>query len=216
MSARYVVGIDLGTTHTALAVAPIAGEGVGGGPGLRDSPARRASFARGPRAPAVVSLLCARERGRAGAPVGRDRTLRRRRVRALARARRAGAPHQQRQELALARRHRSPRRHPAARRAGRRREDFAGRGLVALPRAPRRGVGRHVRRRKPRARALRTGGRAHGAGLVRRLGARAHGRSGARRGARAPDPARGAAGRALRVDRWHGPRHGARRSRWAT
>ena len=73
----------------------------------------------------------------------------------------------------------------------------AGRGVGALPGAHPRGLGAALPRRAARG----AGRRAHRAGLVRRGGARAHRRRRGARRAAARRAARGAAGRVLRLDR---------------
>ena len=88
-----------------------------------------------------------------GAALGLRADLRRRRVRPRPRRRRAGPPRLQRQELARHAGGRSARRHPAPRRPRGRREDLARRGLVALPRAPRRSLGRALRQGGPSSRS---------------------------------------------------------------
>ena len=67
------------------------GEGSRANRGARAFRSSWRAHGRSARAPAVVPLLRARERRSAGAAVGRGATLRRRRIRALARARRTGA-----------------------------------------------------------------------------------------------------------------------------
>ena len=150
MTARHVVGIDLGTTHTAMAIAPIAGEGsaevqVFAIPQL----VARASLEGRELLPSFLYFAHESE-GAQALPWDRDRSFV---VGEYARSRGLDAPARlisQRQELAVATRGVDRRAgNPSAGRAARRREDLAGRGLVALSRSTCRGVGRHVRRGKP-------------------------------------------------------------------
>ena len=153
---RYAVGIDLGTTHCAMAVAS-----------LDEDPERAA---RDPRRCRSSSLEGELEPGRSCRRSSTSRT------RARARRRSRGTP--ARASPWASTRARAASRHPRgssrAPRAGSRTprstgarascrsaprgrgEDLPRRGVVALPRAPLRGVRRALRRRRRGARASRT------------------------------------------------------------
>ena len=130
MSANYVIGIDLGTTNSVLAYAPLAAEQPRGR-GAADSAARRAGRRRKPHDAAVVPVSGRRARGR------------RRRVRSAVGARaarfavgelarRQAAENPERtvgggEVVARPQPGRSPSADPAVERAGRGAEGFAGR-----------------------------------------------------------------------------------------
>ena len=188
---RYVVGIDLGTTNSALAYAdtreatadvpaPIRTLAIPQVVGVNDVAER----------PVLPSFLYL-PRGQ-GVPGGRDRPAleRRRRDRVVGTFARehgaegAGPAGQLGQELALARGRRSPRRDPALDRRRRRRQGLARRGVVGLPGAPPRRL-EPPDRRQGRRRPARTAGRAPDRPrLVRRRGPRADRRGRARGRAR--------------------------------
>ena len=199
-----IIGIDLGTTNSAIAVADEATAAHAVpitqvvGPG---EIAERAD-------PAVVPAAAERARGparAAPAAVVGAAALRGRHVRARARRRAAPPAGVVGQVVAVQpvdRSHRAgaavPRRAARARAGdGGRRAGVAGQRERALPRAPARGVGR----RPPRRARRRAGGAGHRAGVVRSGRARADRGRRARGRVRQDHAARGAAGRVLRVPR---------------
>ena len=211
---RFAVGIDLGTTHSALAVAPLDGEAPA--PQVLSIPQLVAQGQTdAPAALAVVPLLRARERGRRRPSRGTrsDRFA----VGEYARARGVDAPAR---VIASAKSWLS---HPTVDRRA---------GILPL------GAPEDVEKISPveaswrylehlseafdarfgggDARAREAGRRRHGARVVRRVRARAHRRGRARRGHREADAARGAAGRALRVDARAWATRGASRCNPAT
>jgi hypothetical protein len=205
-----LVGIDLGTTHTALAHVDAHDESAR--PELFAAPQFVARGKLEARTLLPSFLYFAHEsEGRAPPALGRRAQLRRRRVRTRPRCRGTESSRLEREELALPPWRRSPQRPAPAERPRRHRDDQPRRGLLPLPRSPRGGLAR----REGRA-ALGQRHRADGAGVVRCLGARSHGGGRARRRAREPHPARGAAGRALRLDRLREERASARSCRSAT
>ena len=175
--ARYLVGIDLGTTNTACAyVDTRAGRAIR----VFDVPQLVAPGGRAAPDAAVVRLPRRRARVPAGSldlPWAGGPRLLRRRARARAGRARARAAGRVGEVVALPRRRRSHGRDPAVGRRRGRRQDLAGRGVGARARPPPRRVGR-----QPSRAARRAGGRAHRARVVRRGGARADGGGGARAG----------------------------------
>ena len=195
----WAIGIDLGTTHSAMA--ELALSALRSGPAVVGIQAARfEGYAGSERAFAVISLLRARV-GRSTRPaLGCRAAFCDRRLCSRARRGVADARRLERQELAVSSEHRQARGgfcRLVLRRTSKRSLRSKPRSVTwstsseAWSRAARRG-------RRCRS-ALRTS--SHGAGLVRRRGARAHGRGGVRRRPRERATARGAAGRALCVDR---------------
>ena len=89
---RFVVGIDLGTTHCALAVASLdSDERAPAGPRRSRSSSRTGTVEARPLLPSFLYFAHESE-GAQPLPWDAERTLRRRRARARARRRRAGAP----------------------------------------------------------------------------------------------------------------------------
>ena len=219
---RYVVGIDLGTTNSALAYAD-------GNAARDDQPGPIASLP----IPQVVAVNDVSERpllpsflylpGSQGIPGGGVRPAvevaagpRARRLRARARGQGAGPAGQLGQELAFARRRRPPRADPAL--DGRRRCDqgLAGRRLGGLSRAPARRLERADPRQDRRRPARKPGGLPDRPGLVRPGRPRAD--HGGRRQGRARNTSRSSRSpRPPFTPGWPSrTRSGARRSRSAT
>ena len=197
MAARFVVGIDLGTTHTVVAYSEIDAEAEGRARpahlrGARSS-SRRAS-ARRSRSSRRASMRRSRARSRA-IPTGSAGELARKRgaevVGRFVASAKSWLSHAAVDRPAPI----LPWGAPDAPEGQPHAAHLAGRRERADPRARPRRVGP----RSPRRSARRAGGRAHGARVVRRGRARAH--AACRRAGRAPPRApRGAAGRVLRGD----------------
>ena len=204
MTTRFVIGIDLGTTNSALAYADT---GAGGEPKVRPFPVPQVV---GPGAveertllPSFLYLPGAGEQpaGALKLPWDADRDYC---VGEFARAFGAKVP------TRLVASAKSWLCHPGVdrkapilpfRAAETDRRVSPLDACVALPQAPRRGVEPHDGEGRARTPAGAAGHRADGPGVVRRRGAGTDGRSGPRRRVRAPDAAGGAAGRVLRVAR---------------
>ena len=146
---RFAVGIDLGTTHCALAVAPLDSDAPQ--PQVLTIP-QLVAQGQTEAPPLLPSFLyfAHESEGPQSLPWDAERSFV---VGEYARARGVGRPRsrdRERQELALAPHGRPARRLPPPRRPRRRGEDLARRGVVALPRAPLGGVRRALRGRATR------------------------------------------------------------------
>ena len=218
--ARYAIGIDLGTTHCALSYFDLEeGKARGAAPGHAAHPAaHRARHRRGAPAAAVLPLPADEQEfpaGSLGAAVGPGRAATSSassRARTAPRCPRGWCPRPR--AGCATRAWTGARRCCPGRRPGRRAAGLAAGGLARATCATcaRRGTTRSPRERG-RRRARRAGRDRHRAGLVRRGGARpdAGGRPQAGLGER--HPARGAAGRALRLARGAGRGAAASRCR---
>ena len=203
---RYVVGIDLGTTNSALAFADSQdgeGDALAADPVAADPAGRRRGRRRRAAGPAVVPLSARRQGVPAGCarpPLVEGGRAGRRLVRPRPRGQGAGPARRLGQELALARRRRPQGADPAWDAAGRRGEGLARRGLDRLPGPPPRRLERHGRRQgRPT-----TGSEQQDVLLTvpasfDAVGPRADRRGRPRRRAGEGDPAGGAAGRVLRL-----------------
>ncbi len=204
---RYVVGIDLGTTNSALAYAERPrrpSDQPGTDPSL-PIPQVVAVERRGRAAALAVVPLPAGSQGvpRRGARPALEVAAGPRRGRLRARARRQGPgpAGQLGQELAVAPRRRPPRADPALDRRRRCGQGLAGRGLGRLSRAPARRLEPADRRQDGRRSAGEPGRAPDRPGLVRRRRPRADHRGRRQGRAQARDAARRAAGRLLRLAR---------------
>ena len=204
MASRFVIGIDLGTTNSALAYVD-----TGAGKDAKVtpfpipqvvSPGAVEDRAAAALVPVPARLWRATGR-RAEAAVGRQARLLRRRVRPRLRFAGADAARRQREVVALPLRRGPQGTDPAAPRTGYRPQGLAARRDGALPEAPRRSVEPRDGKGRGRAPARSAGHRADGAGVVRRRRARTDCGGRPRRRVRAPHAARRAAGRVLRLAR---------------
>ena len=214
MPAKYVIGIDLGTTNSVLCSTPVDADR----PRLELLPIPQlvatATVESRTMLPSFLYLAAGHEAARRGArsAVGRGPGLRHRRVRPAA-GRRDARPHRGGGQVVVVPQPRGPpSADPAVERPGRSAKSLAGGGLATLHRAPggRVGVGTPGR---PHGRATR---RAHGAGLVRRQRPRTDARGGVGRGAAVgPCLVGRAAGGGLRLAGHHRRALAAACFRWA-
>ena len=217
---RYLVGIDLGTTNSALAYIDLQNRPQGRQPraeDLSDAATRRRRPGGRAAAAAVVPVPArpARSAARLGRPaVGSERDLRRRRVRPQPRGQGPRPAGVVRQVVALPRRRRSHRAAAAVDRAAGRAATVAARSLDALPAAHGPGLEPRAEPRRGRS-AGEPDGRPDGAGVVRRRGPQPDRRGREGGGAQERHAARRAAGRVLLLARPERPARSHARCRRA-